>query len=94
MLKLYVKLFVKIDPKLYKIPKWKKDKDNISSTSSHTPIVSENAIKPKSITDKNDQLLLLLRKKKENDMNIKKLLGELYEDKKYFELLKNDKGNS
>jgi len=26
-------------------------------------------------------------------MNNRRLLGELYEDKKYFEMLKNDKGN-
>jgi len=40
-----------------------------------------------------EKTLLDKKKKRENDTNIRRLLGELYEDKKYFEMLKNDRGN-
>ncbi|OUM62120.1 hypothetical protein PIROE2DRAFT_44600, partial [Piromyces sp. E2] len=78
------------NPKLYKIPEFKKEKENASTTSSHVPITSSGSAKGKGKPDK-EKILLEKKKKKENDMNIRRLLGELYEDKKYFEMLKNDR---
>jgi len=68
----------------------KKEKDHSTSPSSHIPTVSGNNAKSKAQTERQD--LLLKKKKRENEINAKRLLGELYEDKKYFEMLKNDRG--
>jgi len=76
------------NPKLYKIPKIKKEKEQETSTTSRIPSGGNSSSKAIKEREKADQLK---KKKKENDLNDRRLLGELYEDKKYFEMLKNDR---